>query len=181
MTRQTARRIASAAALALLSGCLPATTFHPRSTDVPTFRPEAFFDGTTHGDGVLEQRFKAKRDVQVEGYGAMQPDGVFVLEQRIRYGDGATEQRTWHLEPAGASAYTGSLTGASGVVRGEVHGSVFHVRYLLRQPGVYMDQLLYLQPDGRTVLNVSTVSVLGIPWARLSETITRVSADSAAR
>ena len=36
-----------------------------------------------------------------------------------------------------------------------------------------MEQWLYLQPGGHSVLNQAQVTVLGIPYARLSETITR--------
>ena len=63
-------------------------------------------------------------------------------------------------------------------VRAESSGSLFHLRYLLRQPAVYMEQWLYLQPDGRSVANFAQVTVLGVPWVRLSETITRVGNDS---
>jgi hypothetical protein len=69
--------------------------------------------------------------------------------------------------------YRATLSDAGGEVRAQTSGNSFHVRYLLRQPLVYMDQWLYLQPDGRTVINRATVTVLGIPWARLDETITR--------
>jgi hypothetical protein len=36
-----------------------------------------------------------------------------------------------------------------------------------------MEQWIYRQPDGRTALNRSTVRVLGVPVAHLSETITK--------
>jgi hypothetical protein len=59
-------------------------------------------------------------------------------------------------------------------VAAKVTGNRFHLRYLVRQPAVYMEQYLYLQPDGRTVLNLATIRVIGVPWARLTEEITRV-------
>ena len=68
---------------------------------------------------------------------------------------------------------TATLSHASGDVDAEVTGNLFHLRYRIRQPRVYMEQWLYLQPGGRTVLNQAEVTVLGIPYAGLSETITR--------
>ena len=103
----------------------------------------------------------------------MQPDGSFRLDQSVTYADGSTEERSWTLKQTGSHTYTATLSDASGPVTGHTDGNTFTIRYLLRQPSVYMNQSLYLQPDGRTVLNVATVTVLGIPWARLSETITR--------
>ncbi len=43
----------------------------------------------------------------------------------------------------------------------------------LGKPAVRMEQWMFVQPDGRSVLNRATVTVLGIPVARLSETIRR--------
>jgi hypothetical protein len=54
-----------------------------------------------------------------------------------------------------------------------VHGNLFHLRYLLKRPAVYMEQWLYLQADNRTVLNEGRISIAGVTIARLSERITR--------
>lgn len=125
------------------------------------------------------QRWKSPRKLHQTGTGQLEPDGTFRLDQTVTFDDGATEKRTWRLRQTEAYTYTATLSDASGVVSAESKGNVFHVRYLLRQPAVYMEQSLYLQPDGCTVLNVATVSVLGIPWARLSETITRADSKTA--
>lgn len=162
-----------AAGLVLSVGCLTASPFHTQTADTPQFRPEAFFAGVTQGEGTLVQRWKTPRKLHVEGMGQLEPDGTFRLDQTVTFDDGATEKRTWHLRQQGDHTYTATLSDASGKVSAETNGNAFHLRYLLRQPAVYMEQRLYLQPDGRTVLNVATVTVLGIPWARLSETITR--------
>ncbi len=69
--------------------------------------------------------------------------------------------------------YTGTLSDADGDMTGEVEGNLFHLRYRIRQPAVYMEQWLYLQSDGRTVLNTGEATLLGIPWARLEERIVR--------
>lgn len=180
MTANIALRLLSPAALLLVSGCLTASPFHTQTADTPEFRPEVFFAGVTHGEGTLVQRGKAARKLHVEGLGQLEADGTFRLDQTVTFDDGATEKRTWHLRQQGLHTYTATLSDASGKVTAETSGNVFHLRYLLRKPAVYMEQYLYLQPDGRTVLNVATVKVIGIPWARLSEKITRPQSSSTA-
>lgn len=172
VTADRLRRVTGAAAVLFLSGCLSASPFHVEAASTPEFRPEAFFLGVTRGEGTLIQHGKSDRKVHVIGVGSVESNGTFRLDQTVTYGDGTTEKRTWLLHHNGKQ-YIATLSDASGAVDGEVNGNVFRLRYLLRQPAVYMDQELYLQPDRRTVLNIATVSVLGVPWARLSERITR--------
>ena len=57
---------------------------------------------------------------------------------------------------------------------------MLHIRYLLSKPAVRMEQRLYLEPDGQSALNLSTVRFLGIPIARLEERISRVEPAPAA-
>lgn len=156
------------------SGCLDSFPDHPASAAQPEFRPESFFAGRTRGDGTLTIRFRGARTLTVDGTGRSDPDGSFHLDQMVAFDDGTTEARTWRVRGINAHEYAATLSDAEGEVRAQASGNSFHLRYLLRQPAVYMDQWLYLQPDGRTVLNRATVTVLGIPWARLAETIRRV-------
>lgn len=107
------------------------------------------------------------------GIGKIDRDGTFVLQQEITYNDGAIDDRSFRIRRLNDHDYTGTLTGVPGRVSARVDGNTFHVRYLIRHPAVYMEQWIYLQPDGRTALNHSTVKVLGIPVAQLSEVITR--------
>ncbi len=115
-----------------------------------------------------------RRLLHVEGHGYTEADGSFRLDQVVTFEDGAVEKRTWRLAKRGPGTYTGTLTDADGPVSAEVTGNRFHLRYLLRKPAVYMEQYLYLQPDGRTALNLATITVIGMPLARLTEEITRV-------
>ena len=165
--------IAGGTAVIAFTACVSASPFHTAAMTTPEFRPEQFFDGTTHGEGTLVQRFKADRKVSVEGRGTKQPDGSFRLDQSVTYADGSKEERSWTMKRTGAHSYSATLSDASGLMKGETSGNVFRLRYLLRHPAVYMNQELFLQPDGKTVLNIATVTVLGVTWARLSETITR--------
>lgn len=166
-------RFAVAAVVLSLSGCLSAPPLQPAASDHPEFRPENFFAGRTHGTGELEGRGRAPRPMRVESFGRLEADGTFRLDQTVKFGDGAAETRTWRMRRVDSHAYTATLSDAAGAVAAEVNGNVFHLRYLMRRPAVYMEQWLYLQPDGRSVINFGTVTVAGIPVARLSERIMR--------
>ena len=167
-------RLSALALLALASGCLAGFPTTPTPQPQPGFDPTVFFAGHTHGEGTLDVRVGSDRTLSVEGIGRTDADGSFRLDQTITYGDGAVETREWHLRRVDAQHYTATLSDAKGDVSAETSGNLFHLRYLLRQPAVYMEQWLYLRPDGRSVDNQAQVTVLGVPWARLAETITRV-------
>lgn len=169
----TFRIILGVMLLSLSTACLPGFVSRGAPAPAPTMDPMAFFAGRTKGDGTLGVRFGATKTLRVEGAGHMQADGTFRLDQQVTYGDNTVETRFWILRRVDASRYTATLSDAKGDVSAEVVGNPFHLRYLVRQPAVYVEQWLYLQPDGRSVDNRMQVTVLGVPWARLSETITR--------
>lgn len=146
---------------------------HPGIVELPVLKPEVFFEGRTEGKGTLELLTGKRRSLQVQGRGHAEADGSFRLDQVVTFEDGAIEKRTWRLVRLDARTYTATLSDAAGPVSGEVTGNRLHLRYRLRKPAIYMEQWLYLQPDGRTVLNLATITVLGIPWARLTEEIAR--------
>lgn len=174
MTRPVWHRIQSAVILAtLVTGCMPSFAAHPAIAPQHAFDPTVFFAGRTHGEGTLDVRIGTDRTLQVAGVGTLEADGRFRLDQTITFGDGAVETRVWYLTRVSQSRYTATLSDARGEVQAESNGSLFHLRYLLRHPAVYMEQWLYLNADGQSVDNFAQVTVLGVPWARLSERITR--------
>ena len=60
-----------------------------------------------------------------------------------------------------------------GTVQGETYGNLFHLAYAMKSPaGGHMEQWLYLQPDGHTVVNEATVTIAGFVAVHLSERIT---------
>lgn len=165
---------ALAVLLVVASGCLG---LHPQTgpaPPAPDFRPEAFFAGRTEGIGTLAVRGGTTELLRVQGVGAAEADGSFRLDQTITHADGRTEARTWHMRRVDATRYTATLTDADGEVSAEVVGSELFIRYRIGWPAITMRQHIVLQPDGQTALNLSTVSVLGIPWARLNEQIRRL-------
>jgi hypothetical protein len=167
-------KITACCLAASFAGCmtpLPPSSF---AGGTPEMRPEVFFAGTTRSGGVLEDRAGAPTEqFQVEGKGETLPDGSFRLTQRVQFDADPPTTRTWVMRRLDAHRYTATLTDASGIVEGEAYGNLFHLRYPMKHPFAgRMEQWLYLQPDGRTVVNEATVSVLGITAAHLSERIT---------
>ena len=160
--------------LAATAGCLADFPSQPARAAEPTFDPTSFFSGRTRGEGTLDLRAGADRSLRVQGIGRPEADGSFRLDQTITFDDGSVETRTWRMRRIRAGHFSATLSDAKGEVSAESSGNLFHLRYLLRQPAVYMEQWLYLQPDGRSAENLAQVTVLGVPWARLTETITRV-------
>lgn len=156
-----------------MTACLAGFRVAKAPADAPVFRPEQFFTGHTSGDGVLATRGRRDRKFHVTGVGRVASDGTFILDQKVRYADGATDERSFSIRRINDHDYAGTLSGATGPVSARVDGNSFHVQYLIRRPDVTMDQWIYLQPDGLTALNRATVKILGIPVAHLSETITR--------
>ena len=157
-----------------LGGCaseLPPSAFEGGA---PEMRPEIFFAGTTNSSGVLESRSGAPtRRLHVKGFGLALPDGRFRLDQRVTFDQDAPEMRTWVMQRLDSHHYTATLTDASGSVEGEAYGDLFDLRYPMKTPfSGQMEQWMYLQPDGRTVMNEATVRVFGVVVAHLSERIT---------
>ena len=140
------------------------------------FDPTQFFAGRTHGEGTLDFRFGAGRRLRVDGFGRTEAAGRFRLDQTITFSDSSVESRAWYMQRVDAAHFTATLSDAQGEVHAETKGTRVHLRYLLRHPAVYMEQWLSLNADGRTVDNQAQVTVFGVPWVRLSETITRIGA-----
>ena len=161
-------------AAAGLGGC--ASVLSPSSFEgrTPEMHPERFFAGATSSSGVLENSSGAPtRQLRVTGSGQVLADGSLRLEQTVTFDRDAPQVRTWVMQRVDAHHYTATLTDASGPVEAEAYGDLFHLRYPMKRPlGGEMEQWMYLQPDGRTLVNRATVRVFGIPVAHLTERIT---------
>lgn len=145
----------------------------------PLFDPIAFFSGRTVSTGVRENRRGAPvRRMTTETIGRRQGD-VLQLEQDLQVGDGKPQHRSWRLRRIDAHRYEGTANDVIGVVQGEAHGNVFHWSFTLAtSPGnllknVRMSQWMYLQPDGRTMINHSTIRKLGFVVAQVTEQFRR--------
>ena len=171
-------RVAFVGALALvaLAGCAAPLAPSAFDASTPPMRPETFFDGTTRSTGVLQDPSGAPtRRLRVAGHGAALPDGSFRLDQTVTLADAPAETRTWVMRRVDAHRYAATLTDASGPVDGEAYGNVFHWTFTaILTPGnplahVQMSQWMYLQPDGRTMINRDTITKAGLIVAEATE------------
>lgn len=168
------RRPTLAVVLAVfLAGCV--STGRPLAMQAagPAFDPVVFFDGHTEGRGVLKIALHAPVTTLVEGEGRAASGGGVSLTQRVQRQDHPTSSRSWLIRPLGGGRYGGTLTDAVGPVTGDVSGNRLHLAFRMRG-GLHAEQWLYLRPGRQVADNVMVVRKLGLPVARLDETITRV-------
>jgi hypothetical protein len=162
------------AAAFALAGCVKPMSAERIAASAPEFLPERYFAGKATGLGVIRMPNGAPSEtIRVESSGTLLPDGSFRLDQTIQQGNGKTSQRHWIMRALGDGRYTATLSDAAGPVTARARGNSFHLRYLMKKPFVTMEQWLWLQPDGRTVLNEGTIRMPGRTIARLSEVIVK--------
>ena len=138
----------------------------------PAFDPVAFFDGPTHGEGVLRRVMGPARATHVEGHGHVEGN-TLVLDQNVRLGDRVTRHRQWRIRRIGLGRYTGTLTDAAGATPGEVEGNCLHLAFRTKG-GLRVQQWLTLAADGRSAHNVLVVTKLGMRVAVLVEEIVKI-------
>lgn len=172
MSRSASAKLGLLAA-ALLGGCSATSPAPELAAPAPVFLAERFFLGRTAGEGSLKIVFKDAQSIRVEGRGRLQPDGTLILDQMVWRGGTAPKQRQWRIRTVAPGRYRGRLTDATDEIVGETHGNLLHLSYPMKG-GVHAEQWLYLQPDGRTALNRMRITKLGMPVARLDETIRKV-------
>ena len=168
-------RLALAGALLLLAGC---SHLQPRdfARVEPKFDPVAFFTGHTQSWGVFEDRTGANpsRWFTTDCIGHREKDAL-VLAQTFTYNDGSVQHRLWHIRRVDAHHYEATANDVVGAGEGEADGNAFHWEYTVAlKPGnpllnVRLEQWMYLQADGRTMLNRGTVSKFGVTVAQVAE------------
>lgn len=152
--------------------CLPACSTPHRGRDDGLFDPIRFFLADSVGEGTLRKLLGHTVPVQVtsSGSGDLQQ---LRLVQTIREGSNPARTRVWTIRRIDDRHFTGTLTDAAGPVHIEVRGSIAFVHYRMKN-GLIVDQQLALEPNSLVICNELKVSKLGIPVARLNETIRRL-------
>lgn len=171
MSRSTSVK-AGLLAAALLGSCGAAPPPPQPPAPTPVFRAEQFFAGRTAGQGSIKIIFKNAEALRVEGFGRMAQDGSLILDQTVWRGQRKPEKRQWRIRPAG-TGYAGTLSDATGPVRGDAKGNLLHLSYPMKG-GVQAEQWIYLQPDGRSAVNRMRVTKFGLEVARIEETIRKL-------
>ncbi len=136
------------------------------------FTPQVGFDGSSEGNGALKLLIGKQRPFHVVSHGYQASDGTFRLDQTITFKGQAPNDRSWVLTTVSGNHYSGTLSGVAGIVTGHTEGNVLMLRYRVKGPLV-MHQTLKLMADGKTIDNVGTITLLGIPVGHLRETIDR--------
>jgi len=136
------------------------------------FTPKHGFSGSSTGKGTLKMLLGKTLQFQVESQGTEQRDGTFRLEQRITFRGEPPRDRVWILSTVAPNRYSARLSDAAGPVAGSTSGTHLSLQYRVKGPLV-MSQELELLPGGKTISNVGTITLLGIPVGHLHETITR--------
>ena len=136
------------------------------------FNPVDFFQGKTHGDGVLKIIFQSAKRMTVDSEGRTEKDGSLLLEQTIHEPGKPPRTRYWRLRETGPNRYEGSLTDAASAVRVDVDKDSVRIRYKGKDH-LDFDQLL--TPDGpRQVHNNMRVKRFGFTVAHFEETIRKL-------
>jgi hypothetical protein len=159
--------------LLLLAGCVSVPRAPQAADGAAPFPVAGFFTGRSEGQGVLRVMMQDARPVRVRSQGRVARNGEIVLSQHIEEEGKSARQREWRLRETAPGRFTGSLTEATGPVRGEVRGGRLLVSYRMRG-GLDVSQTLTMLPGGRSVRNVLVVRKLGMPVAALEETIIKV-------
>lgn len=136
------------------------------------FTPQAGFEGHSEGNGNLRLMIGKQRPFHVVSHGYEATDGTFRLDQTITFQGQAPQDRSWLLTTVSGNHYSGTLSGVPGAVTGHTEGDLLILRYRVKGPLV-MRQTLKLMADGKTIDNVGTITLLGIPVGHLHETIDR--------
>ncbi len=141
----------------------------------PEFEPTKFFSGRTSSFGAMETRGSVPRQVVTTETTGTWEGETLRIEQDLVLGGAKPQHRSWRIRKLDAHHYLATANDIIGTVRGEAYGNVFHWSFTLAlSPGnplanVRMSQWMYLQPDGRTMVNHSTITKFGIVVAQVTE------------
>ena len=140
----------------------------------PLLDPVEFFSGRTASAGVMENRGGGPQEIVTTTTLGRREGATLVLEQDLKLG-GKQQHRSWRIRKRDAHHFTATANDLVGTATGEAYGNVFSWRFTLALSSgnplanVRMTQWMYLQPDGRTLLNHSTIRKFGIVLAQVTE------------
>jgi len=145
----------------------------------PVLDPEKFFNGYTRSSGVLENGSGAPKESVITKTHGFWEGGMLHIEQELVFGNGKPRHRSWRIRRLDAHRYEATGNDIVGTVHGEAYGNVFHWSFTVAlSPGnpltnVEMSQWMYLEPDGHTMVNHSTIRKFGIVVAQVTEQFRR--------
>lgn len=151
------------------------TPFDAVAQERPVLRLEQYFAGRTHSWGIFEARSGGPKQVLRTQTTGRLKGGILYFEQDLQFQGGKKMHRSWLIRRLDARRYEATGTGIVGVARAEARGNAVHLEFTLDAiPGnpfgrVRMSQWLYLQRDGRTLINRARLTKAGVTVAELTE------------
>lgn len=149
-----------------LAGCA-SPTVADYATQTPNLDLRQYFNGPLVAHGIVTDRSgKVVQRFVVDLQGRWQGDDG-VLEEKFRYADGRTEQRTWQITHLSDGRYAGRASDVVGAARGQAAGNALNWRYALKLPvgdSVYevdFDDWMFLVDD-QIMINRAVMSKFGI-------------------
>lgn len=133
---------------------------------------ERFFSGRFEGTGSVHIIFSGRQNIRDVGRGRMEGNAL-VIDQIVQQEGTAPRRRHWRLTRVGPNRFTGTITDVRGNVQGEINGNVLHLSYRSVQ-GPWVEQVITLNPNGRTALNRMTFRRFGFQVATVESTIRRL-------
>jgi hypothetical protein len=145
----------------------------------PLFDPTRFFAGHTSSIGVMENRRGAPEEIVRTQTTGHWEGKTFLLEQDLEVGEAKPQHRSWRIRRLDAHHFSATATDVVGTAVGEAYGNAFHWSFpLALSPGnplatVRLSQWMYLQPDGQTMVNHTTITKFGLVVAQVTEQFRR--------
>lgn len=168
-----------AALLALLLGAALPDASVARDGRAP-FDPLAYFAGSTTSRGVMKNGFGAEvGTVTGQTRGRRERGGATVFDQTLRMNDGEVRRRSFRLVRTSPTTVAVTGTEVVGTAVGTLEGWTLRLPSTIRSDSgnplseLEFEQIMELQPDGRTLTNLSTVRKFGIVVRRIEERFVR--------
>jgi hypothetical protein len=141
----------------------------------PIFNPLKYYTGHTRSWGFFENRgAEATQHLTTETWGRV-VNGELRMEQDLYIGSKPRQHRSWRMRRVDAPHFEATANDIIGTAHGEASGNAFLWSFTLAlKPSnplfnVQMTQHMYLQPDGKTVINRDTIRKFGILLAEVTE------------
>ena len=132
----------------------------------------AFFTGRTHAENQLKIVFSSAVPLVVDSVGRIE-GREFVLIDTVHEGDKPVRMRKWVTHEVAPGHYAGTLSDATGPVDIIVRGNTATIRYTMNG-GLKIEQVMQLQPDGRTLTNHVIARRFGLKFAHVDGTVRKV-------
>ncbi len=163
--------------IAAPSRAMPVAAF---ASEGPLFDPVSFYTGQTRSWGIFENRAgEPTRTIRTETSGHI-VGGELRMEQDLYFGGQPRQHRSWKMRRLDAHHFEATANDLVGTARGEAYGNAFTWTFTLAlKPGnslynVQMTQHMYLQPDGKTMINRDTIRKLGFILAEVTEQFRKI-------